>query len=390
MGLIRNWLDWQEGLGSSTSSFLQELQTEIMSLSCSVYRKYPQIYTLTPFVKGLMGGYCSRVNQPLPDSPQADFDGGQCGGIPYRVVYDRCQDVPGQGYSFTGPQIINLSGPIATDGPYSNLRLFYDNIPQFERIGGRLGFGKVNTNVIYALIDGQTIKDYEFLRSITWGYAFFKFEPQDGSPEICPQTEVDPADLTKTVTINNYNQAGDIESNTDFNLSIPYIANDFNLNVDIGGVTVGVDIGGIQIGGDVTVNLGGPGGGNPSLPAPDNTDFDENDFEEFLPDGKDPDPEPVEEEEAESTKIKWILVNITQTPIKGRAIIMPNIANSDFFAGYFAWTVSFNGTRYSLTPEPIRKVNQAFKAPNNTLGYRMYAVNGAKLRATVYKQTEET
>lgn len=390
MGLVRDWLDWQESLGSGTANFLQEFQTELMKMSCSVYRKYPTVYTLTPFVKGLMGGYCRDVDEPLPDSPQSDFDGGNCPGIQYHVVYNRIQDVPGIGLSITGPLISNLNGPISTDAPFTNLRLFYAGVEQFERIGGKLGFGKVDTNVIEAYIDGATIKNHLFLTSVTWGYGFFSFEPKDGSTENCPNIAVDPADLTRDVTINNYNNQGDVESSNDYTLTIPFISNDFNLNVDVGGVNVGIDIGGIEIGGDVTVNLGGTGGGNPALPSAEDPPFSEDDLETFVPPGKEDTEDPVEEEEAESEEIKYVLIDIVVAPDNGKALLMPSASDSTFFAGYFSWTISANSGTYRLPEQPIRKSKSAFRAPGEALGYRFYTVNNAQLRATVYRQKIET
>ena len=99
--------------------------------------------------------------------------------------------------------------------------------------------------------------------------------------------------------------------------------------------------------------------------------------------------EEVEEEEIEAEEIKWVLVDIVRTPHKGKVILHSSPANNDYFAGYLSWMIKAKSGKYHLPQVPIRKKKTAIQAPIGAVGYNMYAVNGASLRAKVYIQKVE-
>lgn len=106
------------------------------------------------------------------------------------------------------------------------------------------------------------------------------------------------------------------------------------------------------------------------------------------PEDYDEEESPTEEEEEEEVandpKIAWVLVDITSTPLHGsqHTILQNNAEDSTFFAGYFSWTYG----EYRHPEQPIRKLKNAYKNDIGADGFRLYTVNGAKLKYTILRE----
>jgi tRNA threonylcarbamoyladenosine modification (KEOPS) complex Cgi121 subunit len=200
-----------------------------------------------------------------------------------------------------------------------------------------------------------------------------------------PDPQTDPADFAPTVTINQYDSGGNVTSTANYEIDLSSAdLTQFDFSVDLGGIQVQLDIGGISIGG------GGEGEGikplrDVSFPEVDcgkQKPFDEEELEK----------EELEEEELETEeeeRLAWVAIAITQLPIQGKTVLQKNALDNDYFAGYLAFTVTTEDGNFQLPPEPVKKSNAIFKAPIGATGFRAYSVNGAKLKATIYREKVE-
>jgi len=97
----------------------------------------------------------------------------------------------------------------------------------------------------------------------------------------------------------------------------------------------------------------------------------------------------TDEQEEEDETIEYVTTKVTTLPRAGKSVWHVGTGNNDYFAGYFNWTTVTSAGTYRHPTIPIRKELQIFKKPQGATGYVAYAVNGAQIKVTVYKQPAE-
>ena len=403
-----------ERIGNGTADFVDKLSESVREFSCQLWSKYPDFITEnkaigTSFARGFMTNLCK--DKTLPLAPQPPFEGGQCftrydvTAICKVAVKNTFQGVNQGDIIRARTNNARHNGPIKQLVPtpfkvnehiYIHAKPDSRNIPYpYYYQGGQIFWGNPsNDNLPIAGVYVSEIIGYELVR-------------EDGQADNCgdlpiqyPTTNHTQQDFQTIININ-------IEDGDTLTFPLVYVPIDFNfpLNFDLGGLNVTVDLGGINfdfnlIGIDgLPISL--PTGENPPiipekppidttpknktrcyLPLPPNS----NDLDKTVSDDVE-----EEEEETEPGKIVWILVTIINPPDGSnfKTITQDNPEDNTYFAGYFCWTIVAEGETYRLPEEPIRKLKNAYFAPENTNGYRIYAINGARLKVTKFEQKEE-
>ena len=391
MSIFKRWSNWVEDIGINAGDFTQQLSTGMIQTVCNVTTKYPRLTGYNPFSRGLLKSYCAYTPNPPTFPPNPNFSGGQCPDIQYKCF----------GWYVNNNVDLAQCGQVITwqAGPIFGPIVGVNEPPGVPFNSAVLGNQALNWTPIESDLTGTLIA-YDGracgFENVTAPTAFNKESviithcvPFDGSEDICgdppsnlpPDPPIDNSDFLINLPINIFNTNNEI-------IEIENVILD--VEVDIGEIT------GVKINIDDVNFYFTPNGietDAPSTPAPDPDEkipFDPEDYKEEFSDNPEPQPgeEPPEqtEEEVEDETINWVLVNIVQTPVSGRAIIFPNPSDNTYFAGYFSWYVRTPSGAYRLEEIPIRKTRMAFKAPSQALGYRFYAVNGATLSARIYKQ----
>ena len=130
---------------------------------------------------------------------------------------------------------------------------------------------------------------------------------QDGQPDTCGDPEVDfppdppldPSDFTEIVTINNYNNNGDVIGSNEYEINYtPTFAPNFEFNVDLGGTEINTNFRGFGDGGG-GANTSGSDTEEPEL---EEEAGEENQEEELLETKTQEQEETEEEEESEETE----------------------------------------------------------------------------------------
>lgn len=395
MTIFNTWSNWVSNLGQATGDFTQQMSSAIIGQTCKISAKYPVLLSLNPFSRGLLKSYCQLTDDPPTFPVNPGFTGGQCPGVSYNCYgYYISNNIEVDG---CGTVVTWTSGQI--DGPVVGVNL-PAGIPQSAAVIGNQSLDWAqcrsdNTGTLiqyrgdpcgFANVSAPTVFNNESV-IITHCLRVDGLPDDCGDPPLTypPDPPVEPADFNISVPIEIYNTNNELVEIE--NIPVTFnVDNSKPLNIDI-------DMGGINL------TIGAPGLETVDAPpAPEDPDtkvpFNINNYDLFFFGNEDPQPgdEPLEqeEEEVEDETINWVLVEIVQTPGQGKSIIFPNPDNNTYFAGYFSWTIATPSGTFRLAEIPIRKKRTAFKAPAQALGYKFYAVNGATLRAFIYKQKVET
>lgn len=393
MSIFKTWYDWVQDLGQQTGDFSQQVSTGLVKVWCGVANKYPNLTAFNPFGRGLLESYCPLAGAPTPPDAEG-FTGGQCDGVAYVCtgIYVNGNVNRGGCYetkTWTSNPIVGAVTGLyfsSADGASVNV----ENSVGQRQICNDDGTGTILRNS--ARQCGYTTV------SAPQAYAGFikivECHPADDSPDVCgdlfptfpPDPPIDPDDFQGNIVYNVFNVDGDPIYNDILNYQVNINPGDTNnIDIDLGGINFNFGADGIN-----TKDV-------PVTPTPDpniRIPFIPDDFTRFFPWNPAPEPEeeplPVEEEEVEDPEIVWVLVDIIEYPTGGKAVFNSNAADSVFDAGWFHWTISTPSGTFRLPAQAIRSPKSAFKAPIDSVGYRMYARNGARLGSTLYKQKIES
>lgn len=420
MPITRRFSGVAERIGNNTADFTDKLAEGVRNFSCELWRRFPDQITqnkalATSFARGFMNNVCS--DQELPDPPPEPLIGGQCDAV-YRIRFQRgeysVQDGSFQ-WALTGDLIFTSVSGVATlqiCRTGANPQCFFpetDALPNGQSAQYEVRIGLNNGQEQILSISGFQ----PAMRLITFSSGSY-FQREDGLPDDCGNS---PTQYPPTSpTVNDYTTIININSEDNSTLSYPVTYNpttyNFPLDFDLGGINVQVNLGGIDFNFSA-ISIDGvpvplPSGESAPTPRPSDdgnrgfpgSEPPPNLIEDYVP--KPPNPEDFDEDIQEDVtgveetqdvgEVVWVLVEVTTypTPIKNKIIIMNDSSDNTMFAGYLNWTILVNGQEYRLPDIPIRKERSAFPAPRNTQGYRIYALNGARLRVTKYVQKEET
>lgn len=238
-------------------SFVKEVAKQARNAVCSLYSSYPGAFTLgaipgTPaetWTHAFMNDVCNNSPTPTPPPENPPFEGGQC---PVMYIVSGTQDIYREGdptvvYETTWQQAV--MGKIQGSGIDAE---------------GELGAGWIRY-----MVQGDGSKQLLGLGlnppiSGEVGFAITSIVRQDGLPDECgnPPNGYIPIPLPalddpiwRPPFVPLPPGAG---NGWDIKIPFGWIDADFNLNVDVGGVTVNIDFGGI------TVDLGNrDGDGSP-------------------------------------------------------------------------------------------------------------------------------
>lgn len=406
MSFHLDWRDFFEDLGSGVGGAVSgvadqfELSKRAVAASCKVVSFDPRYRNYTGYAKGFWRSACSKGGFDVPPPTDGSlFLGGQCADKEYRVTVSftlfRCAGsvVVGEDSDAT---VTNTGKVLGVDiGIIPSVPSFSGVYVTFERSNGELVYGIVNSTTRGVSSDncqtttgnGSVGDAIDLTQSRA---AIVNVSTVDGSPDDCGNSDGSEQkdrefdfQPTGELDVTTFINGGD----TNINAGIAFVGGDVTVVVSTGGIDITQGGGSGGGGGGAPEGEGeGEGGGGGSTTT--TTLLPDKDSEEFITKkfpGEEEEEKELEELEVEDEEVDWVLVEITTPPRSGKTILQKAPENNDYFAGYFSWVVT-DGNAYWLEQQPIRKQYTAFKAPEAVSGYRMYAVNGAKLAARQYIQ----
>ena len=93
--------------------------------------------------------------------------------------------------------------------------------------------------------------------------------------------------------------------------------------------------------------------------------------------------------EADVNELDWLLVELIDLPEEGKRVLHKDPNHDDHFAGYVVWKVEAEGQSYYLPAQPVRKVRNAYRPPQDVNGYAVYSTNKARMRISELKRKKE-
>lgn len=374
MGIIKTWSEVNEAVGAAVGDGIVDAAVGIANGACNILSKYPNAFPLVPYARGFVKGVCSNVGQEIPEA-DVTFEGGQC---PVRYIISVVYDLIPQGETAseerTTAAFASFSGPItAIDTDYSvNGGVII--VTAFSASSPQGSTSTINLPNGSSLVDGS-------VQPIVARVDGLEDNCGDSAPQLPPDAPVDPADFTPNITVNEYNEAGDVINTENYQVDFNNTdLSQFDFSLEVGGMTVNVDVGGINIGG------GSPGEGQ--KPSQERKDIADNcggggvfSPEELVEEEGE---ETEEEVEAEASEVEYLLITVTELPDSGRTYVSDNPENIQFNAAYLRWTGFNEGQGYSFPDIPVRRLRTIHKRPDDAGGYVAYAVNGAKIRISKF------
>ena len=405
--------DWSNRQGNRFGELIKRAK----SGACDLYRRFPGFMTGTEFIttpggalsRGVWDNLCGDDPGGLPNLPPQPFEGGQCPCVVYdvTVTYDLIDGT-------TRRQTQSLYGEIG------EVVVEYEpnnNIGEPDESGpGRVGircrgdlfvsaecFDTFVSNYIFGFVAKRSIDTFTIVSVVR----------KDGNPDDCgnPPRGWNPNDRLIPSPDDLMDEIQDDPDNgNDFGITIPVvyapINNDLQINVDVGGITIGFDLGGVTFSpeispsGDITNNPpGDPVPNNPSDPKLDDLGdkLDElsdkiDDIEPNCPDSPvfDPPLNPDDYDQEEKTEedpkkedgkegLSYVLITLSKLPIERKQQAgegSPDVV----YAGWFEWLID----GLPLPRQPIHFQQSLFAAPRKVTGYAYTLTNGAKGSAKIY------
>jgi hypothetical protein len=384
------FLTWDNiiNVNEQTGSFLGKIAKKAGVQMCRIYRKYPGLWNIQPGQKAFLNQVCPPLGEP-PGGGFFEYEGGQCGFL-YTVTW----------------RYGNSSGVVPTLSAGTNIASINGNLGPIASINtsvsGSVGTLTVVDSTGTTRSASGTMPPADRIKKIF-------VRPPTGSVDNCGNPSEKPLPPDETVDNNDFNFNFTTENNyptvnTNYNdLNFTYVGPptiNFPFKVKVGEINFKLDLDGADFGSDTDSN-------------DDNLNNKFNDLDNKLDDldnklddldvecickepykpttDYDVEVSPTDEEEEEEVEndpeIAWVLVEITSTPIRGseHSILQNNADDSTFFAGYFSWTYG----EYRTPEEPIRKIKNAYKNTIGADGFRLYTVNGARVKYTILRETSE-
>ena len=357
MGIIKSINDWEEDVGENVGDYIQDTLTKTTEFLCGIRAKYPNSFFDRSFGRGLANSICRNLGSGAVLPEPAPFAGGQCVGVQYEVLMTADPTFNGAPRAETSARLV-LFGPITDAGVN---RPIPGNDP---RIIGFFAFGK---DVL-----GNDFETASPIGGVGWEAELTSIQVNriDGLADTCgnvepsfpPDPPRDSSDFSTTVTVCDRDEDGNEINCEEVEVVLPEEDTiNFPVCVVVDGKKICLDADGWTI-----------------EDAPFEEPVKPDDLEEETG-------EETEEESEEDERIRWVSVEITTLPSQGKQIFHRNSVDNDYIGGWLVWTVKAGGRLWHLPALPIRKTWGIFDAPDGVAGYRIYAVNSAKLRPTVYK-----
>lgn len=375
-----------EDLRGDNLPFGGQIAKGVRGFACNLWNKYPDklAYGENPLLspaKFFWNIVCAE--EGVNRQPNVPFQGGQCPNVFYRIaLFITYQSGVNENYtsgSYSGPISDVYIAPTPSNGDGVWVRYGTQNPQQTSVVRSNVSSNPVVAFDVTSVIRADGLADNCGSLPSTWRPILPP--PQSG-------------DETWNVDIND----GD-----DVSLDIPLTWVDVNFempltfNFEVGDIVV--DVGGVTINfndeNEWNVNERSPEAADREFVSEDNDrirDDIEREIEDFRekyeedkrpPDLEDFDEETeedVEEKEETDPEIQFVIITLTQSPKKGKTILLSNPDDNVYFIGYFAWT--FNGAR--SIEVPVRKSRNVFKKPDWANGYAFYTVNNAKATVSTF------
>lgn len=365
------FLSWQDviNINEETGSFVGKIAKKAGRQVCKWYRKYPGLWDIQPGQKGFLNQVCPPLGEP-PSGGYFEWTGGQC-ALSYTVIWRYGNSSGVVPTINVGTNITSISGNI---GPIASIN---------TSVSGNIGTLTVVDALNVTRTATGTMPPADRIRKIF-------VRPPSGSIDNCGNTTDIPYPPDETIDENDFNFTITNENNTN-NYNTNYNDLDFiyvrppnitfPLNINIGGIDFKLDIDGFEFDTNPPNNDDLNDKLDDIYDKIDNIDLEDQPIN--LDDLDETVEEDVQEAEEEDDKIKAILIEVISLPKKGKTIILPNVDDNTFFAGYFSWTLN----DYRSTELPIRKRKNVFVKPSWATGYRAYTVNLARIKIKTYKST---
>lgn len=397
MSLIGTWRDAWQNFNNNLGDSAGELTSQVGAQVCKLYRKYPNSWLISSFGRGYLNAVCPPLGENPPPSSPPPIQGGQCPGVQYRIEGNL--------------ELTNISNCNVFNDPFSAV-VVTGAITSFEFIGdGQVDPVNQNCGGGVGYRGGFWVNHQGGTTQITQGH--YGTAPNsagvnaglsnlnsltvtrlDGLPDNCgnlpptlpPNEPFDPADVNIDITVNTYDTTGAPTGNVTFNVEFDSNQEfEFPLNLTINDTDFNFNYEGLD-GSDNPI-----GDGNTTNIYNDRRTFNENVYREVdrppTPDETPDADDGTQDEEVLDNTIEFVLLTVTTLPRAGKTILQSNSENNDYFAGYFSWILSVGGQTYYSPQTPVRKQRSYFKAPQEVMGYRYWAVNGAKIKAQTYNVT---
>lgn len=250
-----------ESSGNAAAVFNENLRDGIINFSCNLWSQFPGWLTegsqpLSSFARGFMNQMCSPV-QPAVPIPSSPFQGGQCSGVNYNVIYTFEYE---SNFNPGVPVSVNQQPFTLIDGAITELSATQINARQFQ-YNATFADGTETAQVIGGMTPINT--------TILPTGRFWTIVRPDGLPDNCGNPNEDYGspmpltnDLKTIITVTNLD-------GTDNNYDLVYnqINNNYNfpMGFKLGGTNVTLDLSGLTIHGAPQVTA--PTSGN-DVPPP--------------------------------------------------------------------------------------------------------------------------
>jgi hypothetical protein len=360
MGILKTLGEFQNDVVGDVLDIPTQVTKGAAQFVCGIRAKYPNTFFDRSLGRAIMNQVCRVVDSPPPPANPLFFSGGQCTNSFYRVlvyfenynngVFLRDQveefiEVPGA----IGRVVSYFSPPV---GGVLMLRVNTSTVPYsqavIERPVGSDSARIVIKRVVVTPMPGQLDNCGNF-----------------GNPYL-PDPPIDPSDFRGTYQVCDFDETGtEIEC-----YEVPIDVNpddliDFPICFEVDGIRICIDAEGFTKADDI----------QPKEPP----------IDELCPD----EPEEGDKVEEEVPNIEWVTVEIIEFKPENKIIAHVEEEDSDHFVGYISWTTKVGSKQYTMNTLPIRKLRNAFKAPDGATGYRVYSTYGAKLKTTAHKSKKE-
>lgn len=402
MGVLQNWNDWAEKKGDQAAELETQLTSGIMEFVCDTYASKTGAFLLSPFAKGYLKNKCTKIDIPPPPELIIPENTGRCPCVAYDVLSRYTSSTndrePTEPFVRIQGRFHEMRERVAFDDGDS---LLIDDLVAFYECSNGVENGRIRTAVLNRSIYRRSEPDFSFT------YREIRFVRVDGQPDDCvPTPELTEEERETTIIINNYDSSNNFVNETELTVRFNKTTNiTAPISLDVGGVEINIGSEGISSKEDSSEESDREespdqsGDGNPDNDPGDSVTFNTRNkvtIKQYRP----PNPETydVEEEDeveekeelVEPGKIGYVLIEVTGLPLGGRYITFPDEADNTFFAGYISWVDVIEGVAYRRPEQPIRKKYNSFPVPLTAQGYRVYSVNGAKLKVTTYKEPSST